>query len=207
MLSTWNSSKHRSAASAGDVGRDLGDRLAGFLPPLLLDAIVDFEHEGMKMHPPFAPARCGGKEQIHQHRFAAPNRTAQIEPHRRVRAVVLGEAKAGEPAMPSRLGTVFEQCPIEALQSLDRQLLRRIGFEPPLLAQDAIGGHRPRRQRRGARATSLGGVGRGHRHRQRAAIMLVGSLWTGSGVAGRGRGIYFSRERRATRRGAQEGWR
>ena len=59
-----------------NVRRDLGNRLAGSVPSLLFDAIVHFEHKGVEMNPPLALARRGGEEQIHQHRFATPNRPA-----------------------------------------------------------------------------------------------------------------------------------
>jgi hypothetical protein len=84
----------------GDVGGDLEDRRIRLRPPLSLDAVVHFEHEGMEMNPPLAQARHRGKEQIHQHRFAAADRAVQIEPHRHVAAAVLGEAEAREPAAP-----------------------------------------------------------------------------------------------------------
>ena len=44
--------------------------------------------------------------------LAAPDRPAQIEPHRRITAVVLGEAKSGEPAVQPRFRPVIEQCPV-----------------------------------------------------------------------------------------------
>ncbi len=125
-----------------DIGRHLGDRFARLVPPLLLDAVVHFEHEGVEMHSPLARAGRGGKEQIHQHRFAAPDRAAQIEPDRRVRAMVLAKAEAGEPAAQPVFRAVVEERAIKALQPLDRQLLRRIGFEPAVSAPSAIERHR-----------------------------------------------------------------
>ncbi len=127
---------------AGDVGGDLGDRLARSGAALLLDPVVDLEHEGVEMHPPLVRDRRDAEEQIHQQGFAAPDRAAQIEADRGVRVVVLGQAKAGEPAVQPGFGAIIEQRAMEALQPLDRQLLRRIGFEPPLPAQCAVKRHR-----------------------------------------------------------------
>ena len=48
-----------------------GNRIGIVLPAPLVDEGVDFQHEGMKMHPAFLTDRAGLKKQIHQHGFAA----------------------------------------------------------------------------------------------------------------------------------------
>ncbi len=110
---------------------------------------MHLEHEGVEMHPPLAKARHRAEEQVHQHRFAAADRTAQIKPDRRVTAAVLGKAEAGEPAAQAGFRPVVQQGAIEALQPLDRQLLCRVGLQQPPLAQRAVDRHRLRGRRRG----------------------------------------------------------
>ncbi|EKD61090.1 MAG: hypothetical protein ACD_54C00406G0002, partial [uncultured bacterium] len=45
--------------------------------------MVDFLHEGMKMHPAFLGNGQVGKEQVHQHRLAAPDAAPQVKALRR----------------------------------------------------------------------------------------------------------------------------
>src|SRR5205085_758705 len=101
----------------GETARDFGDRPVGLGAPLPLDAVVHLEHEGVEMYPPLAKARHRAEEQVHQHRLAAADRTAQIKSDRRVTAAVLGKAEAGEPAAQTGFRPVVQQGAIEALQS------------------------------------------------------------------------------------------
>ncbi len=59
----------------GEIGGDLGNRLGRAGAALAFDAGVHVEHEGVEMHPPLVGDRRRGEQQIHQHRFAAPDRT------------------------------------------------------------------------------------------------------------------------------------
>ena len=107
MSSTWNSSKHNSAASRAMSAATLRIGASVFARRLPLDAVMDFEHEGVEMDPPLARARHRGKEQIHQHRFAAPDRAVQVEPDRRLgrRRSRRGRSGRASRAARSRAGT------------------------------------------------------------------------------------------------------
>jgi hypothetical protein len=136
---------------AGDVGGDLVD---GFLGPgaaLPFDAVVHFEHEGMEVNPPLARARHRAEEQIHQHRLAASDGSAQVEPERDLEGAVGAEAKAGEPAVEPGLRLIMEQRAVKTLELFDRQLLRRVGLQDPLSAQFPIERDRLVHRGRGAR--------------------------------------------------------
>jgi hypothetical protein len=113
---------------AGDVGGDLVDGLGGSGAALPLDAVVHFEHEGMEMDASFAQVRHRAKEQIHQHRLAAPDGSAQVEAERDFDGSVGAEAKAGEPTVKPGLRPIMEQCAVETLELFDRQLLRGVGL-------------------------------------------------------------------------------
>ena len=115
--------------SGDQVAGDFEDRLPGPGPPLPFDVVVNLDHEGVEMNPPLAPARHRAEEQIHQHRFAAADRAAQIEPDRHVATAVFEKAEAGKPAAQPAFRPVMQQRPIKALQLLDRELLRRVGLQ------------------------------------------------------------------------------
>ena len=88
------------------IGGDLADRLACLLPALALDAVMHVEHEGVEMHPACPRHRSRGEKQIHQHRFAAPDRPPEIKPLRR-RFLLPKPGQAREPAEPSALRLIL----------------------------------------------------------------------------------------------------
>jgi hypothetical protein len=142
----------------GDVGGDLVDGLLRLGAALPFDAVMHFEHKGMEMDPPLARVRHRGEEQIHQHRFAASDRAAQIEPDRDLVAAVLAEAEARQPSAQPGFGPIMQQRAVKALQLFNRQLLRLVGLQQPLSAQLSIA-----RQRLSHRACRVG-AGSCHRH-------------------------------------------
>ena len=91
---------------------------------------MDVLHEAVKMDALLARDLRGVEEQVHQHRFATPHRTHEIQPGRHI---FLGMAPAHQPRQQSptdrwnRLGFVIAQPFPQVLQALDRCRLRRIG--------------------------------------------------------------------------------
>ncbi len=108
-----------------DVGGDLVYGLGRLGAALPFDTVVHFEHEGMEVDAPLMRARHRGEEQIHQHRFAAPDRTPQIEPSRHGRRVLDADEARQAPASGRRL--IRQERLMEPLQSRDCALLRRVG--------------------------------------------------------------------------------
>ena len=122
----------------------------------------------------FAFDRCGFKEQVHQHRLAAPDRAVHVETLRRLPAP-LGKAEARLPAAQPALagGLVADQRMVQALQLLCRQSLRRVRFQRVGAAQRTIA-----RQRR---AFASGDVACGFVERQDVG-RVGGSVGHGGGI-------------------------
>ena len=91
----------------GERAGDAQDRLPRPRAALQLDPVMDLEHKGMEMHAALFRDRRGAKEQIHQHRFAAPDRSPQIDPPRRLNSIA--EPEPGEPAAPNRRHVIGER--------------------------------------------------------------------------------------------------
>ena len=141
----------------GEIGRDLGDGLVGVGAALMLDALMHIEHEGVEMDPPLLVERGRGEEQIHQHRFAAPDRSPQIDPTGR-RVGPLAEPQPVAPAAPPVLRPVMPQLIVQLLQPGDDALLRRVGMNRALLDPVSV-------QRRRTAAVRFGGGSRQGRSR------------------------------------------
>ena len=146
---------------AREIGCDLRDRLLAVGAALLLDAVVHIEHKGMEMHPPLPLDRHGGKEHVHQHRLAAPDRAPQIDPL--WDGPGLGQAEPTEKATPLGRGAVIQQRLMQPLQPRDDALLRRVGVD--LARRDPLAIQRGR--------TSAAGFG-GARHGRSGSREVVG---------------------------------
>jgi hypothetical protein len=91
-----------------------------------VQARVDLQHEFLEMRPPLALARHGGKEQVHQEGFAAPDPAMNVQ----ARRTVLFAAMGGQPAEGAFLRSVSRyreavEHPVErARQFALRRILR-----------------------------------------------------------------------------------
>ena len=106
----------------GESRGDVQDRLTRPGAALAFDAVMDIEHEGVKMHPPLARDWRRREKQIHQHRLAPPDRPPEIETFR-YRDITAD--KPGEPASPG--WHVICQGAVQRFEPLDRMRLGRIG--------------------------------------------------------------------------------
>jgi hypothetical protein len=117
----------------GDRFGDAQDRLTRARAALDLHTVVHFQHERVEMHPALLLDRRRREKQIHQHRFAAPDRPPQIKPLRR------GLRITEQPAEPAARGRrVITQFAVKPLEPLGRTRLRRIGADRPGRASRAV---------------------------------------------------------------------
>ncbi len=183
MSLTWNSSKHKQRRLGGEIGGDLRDRLGRAGATLAFDAGVHVEHEGVEMHAPLVGDRRRREKQIHQHRFAAPDRTPQIDAPRRLGRRAIAEHEARQQSAPRRAGRLIpEQRVVQKLQAGDGAKLRRVGADRALSGALAIERNR----------TSA--------HRRERPLPPAGSAEKSSGIGAR-RGSNDSAARDAVARG------
>ena len=100
---------------------------------------VDFQHEGMKMHPAFLFHRGSIEEKIHQHGFSAPGIAIDIESLRRFHARLAGTQTENLGPAGAGLWIIVNQATVQGLQLLDREPLSRIILNLLVCQQLAIG--------------------------------------------------------------------
>ena len=134
---------------AGVIGYRLVHALdpgAGAAPPGFVGGAVgvhlsmNVEHEGVKMDPPLALDRRRLEEEVHQHRFAAPDPAREIEPLglSRLHLAPPAKAEARHPAFVAGGGPVAGQGMGQRLQLLHRQFLVGIVAQGTIAAPGAV---------------------------------------------------------------------
>ncbi len=119
---------HLVKREAADIGGDpfchAANRPLCLLLALLADQAIHFQHELVEMHPALFRNVQRGHEQVHQHRFAAPDAAPHVDALRT--GLPAAEELRQQPARPLRL-----QFLLQPVQPQHRRALVGIGLQFP----------------------------------------------------------------------------
>jgi hypothetical protein len=110
----------------------------------LMQRVMHFQHEGMKMHPPLGLDRGAFEKKIHQHGLAATHGAEKIKALGGLRLAPRGKAEALAPGLRTKaVRAIILEGVMQRLQLFGCQFLRRVVAQPAALAHVAIAGQRP----------------------------------------------------------------